>query len=295
MTLRHLKIFVVVCQEKSITRAAEKLYIAQPAVSFAIKELENNYGTRLFERLSRKLYITPFGQEVYNYAQRIVLLYDELESFFSSQAGQNSIRIGCGATLSELYMPQIAKDFSSLYPNSKLYITVDNAETIEKMLETNDLDLAIMEGTNLPNNLTEELLQINPIVAICHKTHPLAQKEVVTAEDLAKEDLLLREKFSPTRQSVDYFFDIHSLNITPVWESMDALALINAVDKQLGIAFIPLNHFQHMPNENLTILNVEGFKADRFIRLLYHKDKFLSPVMKCFIQYCQHSKYFESH
>lgn len=73
MTLRHLKIFVVVCQEKSITRAAEKLYIAQPAVSFAIKELENNYGTRLFERLSRKLYITPFGQEVYNYAQRMVL------------------------------------------------------------------------------------------------------------------------------------------------------------------------------------------------------------------------------
>ena len=294
MTLRHLKIFVTVYQEGSVTKAAEKLYIAQPAVSYAIKELEQHYQAPLFERLSRKLYITPFGETIYDYAQRILALYEEMDTHFESIQAQKTIHVGCGTAIGSFYMPKIVRDFYAIHPDAKIYITVNNAEVIEFMVSNNDLDFAMMEGTSKPHNLSQSLLQINQIVAICNNRHPMAVKKEVTAEELAREDLLLREKFSPTRQSVDTFFYNHNLAVTPLWESMDAAALLNAVNENLGISFIPLNHLRAFDDSNITILNVKDFRADRFVNILHHKDKHLTPVMQEFIQFCRDSPYFIS-
>lgn len=294
MTLRHLRIFVTVCQEGSITKAAEKLYIAQPSVSFAIKEMEEKYDALLFERLSRKLHITPFGESIYDYAQRILILYDEMDNHFASLQSKKTIHIGCGTAIGSFYMPQIVREFTSIHKDAKIYITVNNALAIEKLVAENIIDFAMMEGTNRPHNLCQDLLQVNKIVAICNKCHPLAGKQEVTAEDLVHEDLLLREKLSPTRQSVDTFFFNHNLTVTPVWESMDAAALINAVNENLGISFIPLNHLMAFDNENIVILNVKDFHAERFVNILYHKDKHLTPFMQEFIQFCRDSIYFQS-
>ena len=294
MTLRHLRIFVAVCQEGSVTKAAEKLYIAQPSVSFAIKELEEHYSNPLFERLSRKIYITPFGETIYNYAQRVLSLYDEMDNRFESFHTQKTIRIGCGTAIGSFYMPPIVKEFSNIHPDSQIYITVNNASVIESLVADNTLDFAMMEGTNHPHHLSQTLLQVNKIVAICNKNHPLAKKNEVTALDLSKEPLLLREKNSPTRQSTDSFFYNHNLAITPFWESMDAAALINAVKENLGISFIPANHIMAFNNDDVVILNVKDFHADRFVNLLHHKDKILTPFMQQFIGFCRNSIYFQS-
>ena len=294
MTLRHLKIFVTVYQEGSVTKAAKKLYIAQPSVSFAIKEMEDHYQTPLFERLSRKLYVTPFGETIYTYALRILNLYDEMDAHFESFLTQKTIRIGCGTAIGSFYMPQIVRKFCQEHTDAQIYITVNNASVIETMVDDNSLDFAMMEGTTQPHNLSQELLQFNPIVAICNNEHPLAEREEVTAEDLAREHLLLREKNSPTRQSVDTFFYNHNLTVTPFWESMDAAALINAVNCNLGIAFIPSNHLLAFDKKQISVLNVKDFHANRFVNLLYHKDKVLTPLMTEFIQFCRDSLYFQS-
>lgn len=294
MTLRHLRIFVTVCQKGSVTKAAEKLYIAQPSISFSIKELEEHYKSPLFERLSRKLYITPFGESIYNYAQRILTLYDEMDTQFESFQSQKVIHIGCGTTIASFYMPQMVREFYQSHMDAKIYVTVNNASEIESMIADNLLDFAMMEGTNRPHNLSQTLLQINQIVAICHKLHPLAKKQEITAEDLVNEDLLLRERFSPTRQAVDTFFLNHNLTVTPVWESMDAAALLNAVNENLGVSFLPLNHLITFHNENIVILNIKNFHADRFVNILHHKDKQLTPFMQEFIEFCRNSIYFQS-
>ena len=294
MTLRHLKIFVTVCQEGSITRAAEKLYIAQPSVSLSIKELEQYYGEPLFERLSRKLYITPFGSTIYDYAIRILNLYDEMDKNFNTFHRQKTIRIGCGTAIGSFYMPQLVSEFCSIHPDSQIYVTVNNASVIENMVTENTLDFAMMEGTTHPHNLAQSLLQHNRIIAICNKNHPLSSREEVTASDLVREHLLLREKNSPTRQAVDSFFYNNNLTVTPFWESMDAAALINAVKQNLGIAFIPSNHLISFNTESLAVLNVKDFHGSRFVNLLHHKDKILTPLMQEFIEFCRNSIYFHS-
>lgn len=294
MTLRHLRIFVTVCQEGSITKAAEKLYIAQPSVSFAIKELEEKYNALLFERLSRKLHITPFGESIYDYAQRILILYDEMDTHFESFQSKKTIRVGCGTTIGNFYMPQLVRDFTAIHRDTKIYVSINSAVAIERMVTENTVDFAMMEGTNRPHNLSQELLQVNQIVAICNKRHPLARKQEVTAEDLVHEDLLLREQFSPTRQAVDTFFFNHNMTVIPAWESMDAAPLLNAVNENLGISFIPLNHLMSFANENIVILNVKDFHADRFVNILCHKGKYLNPFMQEFIQFCRDSIYFQS-
>ena len=294
MTLRHLKIFVIVCQEGSITKAAEKMYIAQPSISLAIKELEQHYDAPLFERLSRKLYITPFGKTVYDYALRILNLYDEMDKNFNTFQSQKTIRVGCGTAIGSFYMPQLVSEFCTTHPDSQIYVTVNNASVIESMVTENSLDFAMMEGTTHPHNLTQSLLQYNRIIAICNKSHPLSSRPLVTASDLAGEHLLLREKNSPPRQAVDSFFYNNNMTITPFWESMDAAALINAVNQNLGIAFIPSNHLISFDTKKIVVLKVQGFQVNRFVNLLYHKDKILTPLMQEFIEFCRSSIYFHS-
>ena len=116
MTIRHLKTFVAVCQTNSVTKAAEKLYISQPAVSLAIKELEEHYGQKIFERFSRKLCITPFGQELYQSALRIVTLFDEMEYAAGQEKLGNVLRVGVGPMIGQVMLPERVCRFKEKHP-----------------------------------------------------------------------------------------------------------------------------------------------------------------------------------
>ena len=146
MTLRHMKIFVSVCKENSITLAARKLYISQPAVSNAIKELEDYYGIPLFDRISRKLYLTESGKNVYNYALHINALFEELEVTIKNSDSNGIIRIGASITIGTHFMPDYILEFSLKYPGVQTFVTIDSSDIIEQMFLDNQLDFALIEG-----------------------------------------------------------------------------------------------------------------------------------------------------
>lgn len=280
MTLRHLRIFVTVCREGSITRASEKLFLAQPAVSLAIKEMERHCGLQLFERYARKLHLTPFGGEILNYAQRILALYDEMEMSYTLNNYASSIRVGTGTALGKLFFPKFIKNFQSEHPTAQIYMYIDRTDLNASKLSSNQLDFVIMENIPEMPHIVRRSLHSSPIVAICHRAHELAGKEAVTAFDLVKYPLLLREKESPTYIAVETFFLNHNIQIQPVWESISVMSLISAVQENLGIAFISKNQISAVGNPDIKILNVVNFNAMRHINLYYHKDKRFTPVMK---------------
>ena len=116
MTLRHLRIFVAVCKWKSITKAAEKLHIAQPSVSLAIKELENYYNLQLFDRISRKLFLTTEGERFLTYASHIISLFDEMEEGIQHWDDMGQLLIGSSITIANSLLCECLLHYKQLYP-----------------------------------------------------------------------------------------------------------------------------------------------------------------------------------
>lgn len=280
MTLRHLKIFVAVYQTQSITRAAEKLYMSQPSVSIAIKELENYYNQPIYERLYRKLLITPFGQELYQYAIRIVSLFDEMDVMACSSSFSNIVRIGAGTTVGQVMLPTLIREFKLDYPEADINVMVDKVSFLKQALAENNIDFAVAESLKEDVSLKVLASISTPLVAVCHKDNELAKKPVVTAKDLATQPLLARQKGSYTRSAMDKFFEEHGITATPKWESVDGLALLNAAKENIGISFLALNHVQSIGDPNLVTLNVEDFSAEYRYSIFTHRDKLLNPLME---------------
>ncbi len=286
MTLRHLQIFVAVYQENSITKAAEKLYIAQPAVSKYIREIEETYGCRLFERFSRKLVVTPFGEDFYSYAVRITSLYEEMNFAMESFPGRGQrLRIGSGTAIGHLYLPKVVKSFADRHPHVEISLISGNIEMIEAHLMDNTLDFAIMEWMHDSPRITHTHLEREQIVVVCNASHPLAAKSVVTAEDLAGVPLLLREPGCQLRRITDEYFSMRHLEVTPFWESNSTSVLINAVCENLGVSFLTSRQLTIRQDPRLAILNVPDLVAERDVNVYYHRDKRIFPLMLEFLRH----------
>lgn len=285
MNIRQLKIFITVCQCDSMTSAAQQLYISQPSVSTAIRDFEKEYGVQLFDRSSRKLALTEYGKELYAYGTRILSLIDDVSTTLNNQKIHTTLRIGTGIAFGEFYLTQIIKAFKQQNPQCVFHITVDSSEILESLLTRGELDLCIMEGTSHIPDFQHQEAYHSPIVAVCHKDHPFAAKKQVTAEMLAKENLLLRELLCPTREMINTYFSNHNLSIIPYFESSSALTLLNAVKENFGIAMLPLDHYQHYYSPELCLISLADFHYMRYIDFIYRKKTILSPLAEAFMRF----------
>ena len=146
MTIRHLRILMAVADTGQMSAAARQLYITQPTVSQAIADIEAAYGVRIFERLSRRLYITPAGAQMLDYARHIVASFDEMEERMRSAAQNPLLHVGATITVGGSVMPDIVSGFEARYPESRIHVTVDNTVRMEELLLKSLLDVALMEG-----------------------------------------------------------------------------------------------------------------------------------------------------
>lgn len=285
MTTRHLAILAAVCETGSMTAAAQKLFISQPAVSLAIREMEDEYEVKLFTRTSRKIYLTDLGNEVYAYAKRVLLLLDDMNSTLTKRKSYSTLRIGTGLAFGKLFLPHIITAFNELHKDCSTFVTVDTSEVIEPMVASGELDLGIMEGTSHSPDLQHRELSCSPIVAVCHYEHPLANIEVVSPELLSQQKLLFRERNCPTREATNAFFASYNVSVYPVWESSSALSLLNAAACQMGIAILPYDHYQWLSDNRLVVLNVEGLNYSRYIDFVYRKNIALPTLAEEFIEF----------
>jgi len=291
MTLRHIKIFVEVCKLNSITKAAEKLYIAQPAVSYAIKELEEYYGIKLFDRISRRLYLTEAGKNVLDYAMHIVSLFDEMENNVRDIDKPGKLCIGSSITIGTCFMPGYVSHFKTLYPQAEVYVTIDSSDTIEKKILQNELDFALIEGTIHLENIICETYMDDELVIICKPDHPFCNNKSVTVSQFISEQFLLREKGSGTRELFDNVLASLGYSVMPTWESTSTLALVNAVIKGLGISVLPFMLVKEMLNTGrIAAIQIDGVKFKRKFNIIYHKNKFLTTSAKGFIEMCKSKK-----
>lgn len=286
MTLRHLQVFLAVCNTGSVTLAAETLHISQPSVSLTIKDLENYCGISLFERVYRKLILTSEGRIVYDHATRILSQFNDLNTSLDRMRVGGSLYVGSGIAVGELDMPRLASEFSQLYPNISLHVNVSSSDNIERRLMDNVLDVAILSETVNASNLVRIPVETHPLVAIARYDHPLVSKKNLTLMDLVIEKLLLQENNSHTRSIIDNAFAQQGLNIEPKWESANFHALINAVGMGLGISILPEICVKAFHNSDVRVLDVD-LQLSRQINMVYSKSRKPSSSAMKFIEYCK--------
>lgn len=280
MTLRHVEIFAAVCQEGSVTRAAERLRISQPTVSIAIREMENHYQAKLFDRISNRFYITPFGQTIYDYALRLLNLNTDM---LAVRQSVSLVRVGSGMAIANLQMADIAKSFLEKYPDIQLHLRSRSPSKLYQQIMINDLDFVLAEPVSEIPGLKRRAILKYPMVAVCHRDNPLANKRNVQAEDIARENLFCREPSSPSRWIVEAYFHNHNLSPVPLWESSGLISLMNAVQENMGICFVSLDQLLAYDSADLVVLDIPDFQAERYVNLCYHKDKIFTQPMKKFI------------
>lgn len=285
MNIRHLQVFKVVCEEMNFTRAAEKLYMTQPAVSHVINDLEEVTGHILFDRISKKIYLTEMGKLFLNKALRILELCDDLENNFYSSEKDIPIHIGSCITIGNFWLPSIIKKFKEAYPETPLKIEIDNAAVIEKMLLDNKIDIALIEGGVHNENLIKTFFSSYELSFICSINHPFSDKKSISIEEFLKENLLLREKGSAIRDCLDNALARRDIFATPSWTSINSQALIQGVKNNLGITVLPdILVIDELKKNELKKLCIKDLKLKNNNYIVYHKDKYISETILAFIK-----------
>ena len=287
MTLRHMKIFVAVFRHSNITKAAQELHLAQPSVSLAIKELENYYGIRLFERIGKRISPTEGGKEFFGYSLHIVSLFEEMEKRMKNWDVSGTIRIGSSITIGTHILPGLIRNYQAEFPDLKINAIISNSSTIENHILDNTIDLGLIETQPEHEDIQAIPFMKDSLCAIVGCSHPLAKESSVTLFDLAQYPFLMREKGSAGREILDSYFSIQQLNVRPAWESSSTQAIVKGVAEGLGVAVLPYLLVEKDIQEKSVRMLPFTRPLSRDLNIIYHKSKYLTPNMKAFLSLCQ--------
>lgn len=292
MTIRHLRIFIEVVDSGKMSTAAEKLYISQPTVSQAIRELEEHYGVLLFERLSRKLYITPKGERLLSYARNVVKQFDDMEEMMLKGNYVEKIRIGATNTVGNCILGDVIRSFKEINPHIEVYSYVNNTKDVEEKLLRSELDIGIVEG----NVKSQDLISIPEVndflVLICAKDHPLAKKKTVKLKDLENVKFAMREQGSGTRELFERYMLENGIPIKIGFEANSSDMIKKAVinNQCLAVISIRLVEEEIKAGKIHVILNTNS-DWDRYFSVVYHKNKVITKEMQNLIEIVKNYKY----
>jgi DNA-binding transcriptional LysR family regulator len=243
MADRRLQVFQSVARLLSFTKAAESLHMTQPAVTFQVRQLEEHFNTRLFDRSRNRISLTEAGKTVYEYADHIFALYAEMENAVRDLTGEisGSITIGASTTIAEYMLPALLGDFKAKYADVRIHLKVSNTEGVVNMVENNVIDLGVVEAPVGNKTLWVEVCRMDQLVAIVPPGHPLAGREAVSLPDLLDYPFICREEGSGTRGVINEYIahqgsgDVE-LNIGMELGSPEAIK--GAVEAGMGISVI---------------------------------------------------------
>lgn len=287
ITLKQLHVFITITQEKTLTIAAEKLFLSKPAVSMALGELEKQLGHKLFERKNNRLLINEMGRALLPLADEQIERSQAIANLFDSSNFQGQIRIGSSNTVGNHLLPILLAQFREIKNHQDQYMCIDNSTSIGDKLKDYELDIALVEGLIVVKQLHIERWIKDEMVIVTSPNHPLMSQDKVTLDDLNHQPWILREQGSGTR---DFFIDhigqhLTHLNIT--FELSTTEAIINCCAAGLGLSCMSRTAAQHALKDNrLATLSID-IDMSRDLYLVWHKDKYQSPILKEFIAYCQ--------
>lgn len=289
MDIRTLRIFIDVAERRSFTKAANALGYSQSTVSFQIKQLEEELGAKLFERINHTVTLTDRGREVLRYAHQIDQLSREMGQAAQTEtpvAGQ--VRIAMADSLSPLLLGQRFLDLRRECPAISLKLITAGTEEMFRLLNHNEVDLVLTLDNHIYNTeyviVKEERIHTHFVAST---EHLLTRRENLAVQDLLEEPFLLTERAMSYRRLMDEKLAERSLEINPVLECGNVQQLCRLVEAGAGLSFLPDYATEAAVCAGKMVrLNVVDFDVEIWKQLLHHRSKWLSPAVQTVMEFC---------
>lgn len=284
------KVFLAVANNLSFSKAAEELFISQPAVTKHVKELENRLGIALFLRKGNRINLTHAGNIVYNYSQKAFNLHTELEYEIGTLKNnmKGKLRLGASSTISQYLLPQILADFHSRFPAIEISLNNGNSFDMEKMLAAGQIDIAIVENHSSKADFRYKKYIEDEIVAITGTNSNYSKLNSININELQAMPLILRERGSGTLEVIEHELkkanvDLEKLNIVIHLGSTEAIK--NFLAHYDGIGLVSLKSInKEIQLNSLKIIPIKNLKIHRDFRIVLPKGPETGFVDK-FIQF----------
>ena len=285
MTLRHLRIFICVCDEMGMTRAAEKLHMTQPSVSQAVAELEEHYDMALFERLGKKLFLTQAGHELLHYARHMVDFDRQTEAAMRSFGSSSRLRIGASVTIGEAVLIELLQYFRQKFPQQTLLSEIHNTAELEEMILKDRLDLALVEGRIRSEYIIEKPFMDDELIFVAAPVMGLPAE--VSRKELSGLDFYLREEGSGTRNLFEYEMHLENIPFRTAGVYNNAESIKKAVCAGLGVTAISRRTVgKELASGALGQFQVPGVAFKRTFRIVYHRHNYMTEILQQVIATC---------
>ncbi|NMA84889.1 MAG: LysR family transcriptional regulator [Epulopiscium sp.] len=283
MNIKLLEAFLAVIDHKTMSAAANRLFTTQPNISLMIKDLENYYSTKLFNRVSRKLYLTPEGIKLEKYARKVIADFKEMNEAMFNQ--NKIIRIGSSVTVGQYLLNGYLKKLKTSMQNVEFEVVINNTAEIEKLILNNRIDLAIVEGKINSKNIIQIEILKDELIAIIGYNYPL-EKDVKKLSDLELLPWISREEGSHHRNQFEIDMNERKIHPQVVFRATNLETIIQAVENNYGFAIISkIAAKEAIKKQSLKQLNFADYSCPRSIRYIYNRnhdgDLIVSQILDC--------------
>jgi len=287
MEMNQLEFFRKVVEEGSFSKAAERVYRTQPAVSIAIRRLEEEIGAPLFERSQKTPALTEVGQVVYDYAKRILSLRDQALDGVAEMKSlkRGRVRIGANESTSHYLLPQIILDYRKRYPQVKVEIFGHSSDHLARQVLDGNVDFALMAFDPVDSDLESFPVLKDELVLIMHPDHPLTKRAAVTVEELGKESFVAHNVKTGSRQRVIEVFAQHRtpLNITLELATIETIKRF--VQLKIGLGFVPrMCVAEELERGSLATVPVQDLTYERTLWVTHRREMTFSHAAAAFLE-----------
>ncbi|MFY2508584.1 LysR family transcriptional regulator [Vibrio pectenicida] len=284
MDTRHLKHFVAVAELKHFTQAARELHIAQPALSMSIKKFEQQLGVELFRRDDRHVSLTNEGKVLYQHAKRVLQQIDDAKLAIDELRGleKGEVRLGAPSMMGSYFFPQVLMAFKTHYPNLKITLVDAGTRSIRQMLLEGELDIGVIDGQNVPEDLETDYLSDEEMVAVVGLEHDISNRESISFEEFFDHELVM---FKPGYFHRDFVEDkarLYKRDIKFSFETNLLPLILSIVKHEFAITAL-----LKLVTENETDVVAVPFDNPVRIRLslAWRKNGYLSIADRTFIEF----------
>jgi DNA-binding transcriptional LysR family regulator len=284
VTLRQLRVFATAARHMNFSRAAEELHLSQPAVSTVLKELTSQVGLPLFERIGRRSYLTPAGEEMLECARAITQRMREADAALDQLKGVTGGRLNVAViSAGDYFFPRVLAAFGAAHPGITLNLTVHNREGLLRQLADNLTDLAVMVRPPRDMDIVAVPFAPHPYVIVAAPGHPLAGARQISRTALNRERFVVRESGSDTWNSMREVFGRQFAKLNIAMQIASTETIKQAVVAGMGIAFLSAHTIGlDLLAGNLVVLDVQDFPAMLNWYLVHNRTKRLPPVAAAF-------------
>ena len=283
-TLKQIQTFIEGARERSVSKAAERLFVTQPAVSMQIKQLEDTFGLALIEPVGRNIRLTHAGEEFLTHAIGALGQFKDPEASMAEHVGNKKGRIDLAVvSTAKYFVPMLLVRFSKLLPDIEVKLRIDNRENILGMLSRNEVDLVMMGRAPSTLDCEATPFATNPQGFVCAPDHPLSRRKKASFEMLQDYPFVVREQGSGTRAAMERLFAQHEIPLNIAMEMPSNETIKQAVMAGMGMSFLSLRTVRHeLAAGYLGLVDINGMPIVGHWYVTHLKQKKLSPAAKAF-------------